>query len=366
MPRITHDPTEEECPPYDDEDHADFREAIIAGHPGPGAITHEGAAEILRTAWQKSQDKKVARWNEQLQQDQAAREEEESLKREQELLRTQEQEREEGRARREAERKKPKINDFDPDAIVPGYIPPRPSSYALNKVKNLKYIELDYFTVKGCAEAQLEREMTSNHDTFGLTRLDNVAVFQPISSLKPSKSIRRDEELEWEEMVIAKNKMLEHMSNSGTWPTTHVKATMMLFIELENHPVRSQHLGNRIVVMYAARARRQWFDMIEQNRGFNLGKIGVDLMRSVTDEVRHEARQKEMTEVKTIYHVKGIPLTNPFPFFMPYFHLVLVPNMRMQCYLLMRLQLQLQLRLLRDAIMRYRLCDANFAIAILM
>jgi hypothetical protein len=316
MPRIIHDPNEAECPTFDDEAYANFRDMLIAGHQGPGVFTHEEAAGMLRTSWQKTQDKKVALWNEQLQQDQVAREEEERVEKEQERLKHQEQEKEEGRAKREAERKKPKINAFDPDAIVPGYIPPRPSNYALNKIKNLKYVELDYFTIKGCTGAQVEREMTSNHDTLGLTRLDNVAVFQPISSLKPSKNIRRDEELGWEEMVFAKNKMLEQMTISGVWPATHIKATLMLFVELENHPVRSQHLGNQIVVVYAARARRHWFDMIEQDRGFNLGKIGDDLMRNVTHEVRDEARQNDMAEVKTIHYMKGPSLINLlfFPF----------------------------------------------------
>jgi len=127
--------------------------------------------------------------------------------------------------------------------------------------------------------------MTSNHDTLGLTRLDNVAMFQPIASLKPSKNVRQDEDLLWEEMVFAKNKMLEHMANCGTWPAPHIKATMILFVELENHPTRAQHLGNQIMVTYAARARRQWFDMLELNQDFNLGKIGVNLMRNVSDEV---------------------------------------------------------------------------------
>jgi hypothetical protein len=43
------------------------------------------------------------------------------------------------------------------------------------------------------------------------------------------------------------------------------------------------------MVTYAARARRLWFDMLEQNNGFNLGKIGVDLMRNLSDD-------NEMTE----------------------------------------------------------------------
>src|SRR6266545_607389 len=170
MPRIIHDPTKDECPSYDDEDFEAVRELIIAGHQGQIALTNDGAVEKLKTAWQKAQEKKVASWNEQVLQDQTAREDEERIEKELEAQRLQEKEKEDEDARREAERKKPKINDFDPDLVVPGHITPHPSSYALNKIKNLQYVELDYFTIKGCNKALLECEMTSNHDTLGLTR----------------------------------------------------------------------------------------------------------------------------------------------------------------------------------------------------
>ncbi len=38
---------------------------------------------------------------------------------------------EEEDTQREAERKKPKINDFNPDLVIPGHITPRPSSNAV-------------------------------------------------------------------------------------------------------------------------------------------------------------------------------------------------------------------------------------------
>ena len=169
--------------------------------------------------------------------------------------------------------------------------------------------------IRGCNEAQRERETMSNHDTFGLTRVENVAMFQPISSLKPLKNIHCNEELSWDEMVIAKNKMVDFMNESGTWPPAHVAATMMLFVELENHHTRLEHLGNKIMVTYAARARRVWFDMLEQKKGFNLGKIGTELMRNITDEVRDNARQNELAQVRKFSRFRGKDSVNrPFCF----------------------------------------------------
>ena len=314
-PRITHDPTKDECPNYEGEDFANVRDLIIAGHQGGDPLTHEAAANYLKEAWQRNQDKKVADWNTQLQADQVAADEEEAQAQQAELQQRKDREKEEAEEKREAERKKPRINDFDPDMVIPGYVAPRPSGYALNKLKNLQYVELDYFTIRGCNEAQRERETTSDHDTFGLTRVENVATFQPISSLKPSKNIRRDEELSWDEMVIAKNKMVDFMNESGTWPPAHVAATMMLFVELENHHTRLEHLGNKIMVTYAARARRVWFDMLEQKKGFNLGKIGTELMRNITDEVRDNARQNELAQVRKSSRFRGKDSANrPFCF----------------------------------------------------
>jgi hypothetical protein len=61
--------------------------------------------------------------------------------------------------------------------------PPRPASYALEKLNNLEYVELDYFT-----------------------------------ALKAIKEHPKDEDLSWEEMLEAKNTMLYFMTQSDSGP----------------------------------------------------------------------------------------------------------------------------------------------------
>jgi hypothetical protein len=95
MPRITRNPTTDECPSYNDEDHAAVREMIIAGHPGQIPLTHDGAVEQLKVAWQRVQDRKIARWDEQELQDQAICKEEERIGEEHEAQMRQEREKEE-------------------------------------------------------------------------------------------------------------------------------------------------------------------------------------------------------------------------------------------------------------------------------
>lgn len=57
------------------------------------------------------------------------------------------------------------------------------------------------------------------------------------------------------------------------------------------------------MVTYAAGVRRQWFDM-EQSKGFILGKIGVDLLRNITEFVTKQ--DTEMAEVKSIHNPEAL------------------------------------------------------------
>lgn len=95
-------------------------------------------------------DKKIAQWDEQFRQQQEQLDDEaHRLREEQEGLLAQEA-KEEEEQRREEEKKKPKIGTFDPNHGIGSFLAPCPSTFALNKLNALKYIELNYFSLKGC------------------------------------------------------------------------------------------------------------------------------------------------------------------------------------------------------------------------
>ena len=129
------------------------------------------------------------------------------------------QEKEAEEVRKEAEKKKPKLNPFDPKRHVEKWIEARPASYALNKLNNLEYVELDYFTTKGCREAAADTNKSVSHDTLTFTQLGDTFAIRPMAAIRPSKHIRNDEDLSWEEMMDAKNIMLHFMAKSGLWPS---------------------------------------------------------------------------------------------------------------------------------------------------
>jgi hypothetical protein len=305
---LTIDPTQNTCPSYDDEDHEFVRAAIIARHVGDPALTTEEAIAQLQEAWKKGNDKKVAQWNEQVAEDQQLQEEEARQEAEEAEHRRAQLEKEEEERRKEIEKKKPKINGFDPQRTVGGFIVPRPSAFALNKLDSLDYVELDYFTTKGCKNAHAEHELTTNHNTYGLTSsgLGDSLALQPLSSLKPSKNIRRDENLSWDEMVTAKNNMIHFMSKSKLWPLSHMECIAKFYVALETHPIRQTTHGNRIVTAYAGRARREWFDALKRDEGFNLAIIDPDLMKAVADEIKDSSRDEEIAAVSaTVYFTKN-------------------------------------------------------------
>src|SRR5258707_2945646 len=66
MPRITRDPTKDECLSYDDDNHAAFREMAIAAHQDQVPLTQEEAVTNLKATWQTAHDSKVTQWNEQV------------------------------------------------------------------------------------------------------------------------------------------------------------------------------------------------------------------------------------------------------------------------------------------------------------
>ena len=70
---------------------------------------------------------------------------------------------------KENEKKKPKMNNFDKNAMVNDFIGPCPSVYALCRLAEFEYAELWYFTQEGCVDAMHQR--TQNEDSFSLTKV---------------------------------------------------------------------------------------------------------------------------------------------------------------------------------------------------
>jgi len=153
MPPVVQDPHLKLLPDFNGPGYQALRDFIVEQIAN---TTPEQAAEQLQAAYDADKITRVAAWDEQLRVEQEA----EALRNQQ--LREEEDERRAAEERiaevekRELEKKKPKVNDFDEDRTTDSVIVPRPTPFALNKLKNFEYIELSYFTPEGCATAAEE------------------------------------------------------------------------------------------------------------------------------------------------------------------------------------------------------------------
>ena len=258
---------------------------MIDAHVGDVPLTVKEATHCMKEAWARENDCKVVAWNAQLELDRLEQEDRDRLAREDEEAQRVQRKKEAEEQRKEAESKKLKADMFNPKRAVNGTIDPRLATYALNKVSNLEYVELDYFTVRSCREVHLDNYKSINQDTLAFTQLDDTIAIRPMAALRPSKHIRNDEDLSWEEMLAAKNLMLRWMAKSRVWLVTHVESLAEFYMNLEMHERAELDLGKRVLLLYQSWVRREWYDAFKHKEGFNISLIQDKLLCSMAEEV---------------------------------------------------------------------------------
>jgi hypothetical protein len=298
MPRIIEDPTRAICPDFEGAEWDFLRQPMIDADGGDHPLTADEATQRMKGAWARENERKIAAWNAQLEQDQAEQDEQDRLAQAEEDARSAQRDKEAEEQRREAEKKKPKMNAFDPHRRVNKSIEPRPAPYALNKVNNLEYIELDYFTTRGCREAFADTNKSISHDTLAFTQLEDTIAIRPLAALRPSKHVRNDEDLSWEEMMDAKNTMLHFMAQSGVWPVAHAESLAAFYVALDLHPRKLQMNGKQALMLYQSRVRREWFDAFKRDEGFNIELIQDTLLLSFAEEINNRIVFREIEQVR--------------------------------------------------------------------
>ena len=293
MPRIVDDPTRATCPSFEDPEWEFLRQNMLDANQGDPALTMDEATRRMKEAWARENQRKVDAWNVQVQQDRAEQERLEQETRDAQEAQNTQQEKEAEEARKEADKRKPKLNTIDQSRYVGKWISARPSTYALNKLNNLEYVELDYFTTKGCREAAADSNKSVSQDTLTFTQVGDSFAIQPMAAVRPSKQIRNDEDLSWEEMMDAKNVMLHFMAKSTVWQEEHATALATFYINLDCHQRKEQKNGKIALLLYQSRVRREWFDALKRDEGFNIALIEEDLLRSLADVVNDEIQDRK-------------------------------------------------------------------------
>lgn len=288
--RILHNPHLEVVP-----DHAGPHYGALRNALTNNGMTPEEAIQALNDSWNLNHDARVQAWDLQVVDDEAALEAQRQIQQQEaEAQAAQEQLLREAE-KAEAEKKKPRMKDFDDDITVGNFIAPRPAQYALRRIEEFEYVELWYFTPEGCADAT-QRQLTQHDDTFGLTRVDDIVTLKSVSSLKASKNVIPDSELSFRQMSMAKNAFIPLMTKYQ-WSAKSITAFAQLFTQLELHQYRQREFGERALITYQARVRREWHDQLKLGSAFNIGIINEDLLHGIFKELMDKAQILSLSEV---------------------------------------------------------------------
>ncbi|KAG1730923.1 hypothetical protein EDB19DRAFT_1831897 [Suillus lakei] len=141
----------------------------------------------MANGWRFERQERITLWEEQVEED--AHILRERLERERAEKEVEEQE-----EHREAEKKKPKINDFDAGSVV--------ANYAIQKIKNMEYVELWYLSPDGCHEASTTARSTSDSDdAYGFAKVDGIIALKTLASFKASHKALQDHDLSWRQLI---------------------------------------------------------------------------------------------------------------------------------------------------------------------
>jgi len=304
----------------------DPRLEVLPNHAGPHyngirqvllntGLTVEQAVQTLNNSWTQSREERIQAWDQQVANDNNAAEEARLLLQEQEQLRLQQEQQVLENERLEAEKKKPKMNDFEEATMVSSYIAPRPSQYALRRLENFEYLELWYLTQEGCADAA-QQQHTHSDDTFGLTKIDDVVALRQVSALRASKNAIPDANLSFRQMSIAKTTLIQQMTKFQ-WPNKAITALADFFTHLEVHPFRQREFGEQALLTYQARVRHNWHDAIKTDSAFNIALFNEDLLQAIYKEVVDKAQVQSLSEVSLFSSLNSRSGAHACPFSYP-------------------------------------------------
>ncbi|KAJ6566535.1 hypothetical protein B0H19DRAFT_939720 [Mycena capillaripes] len=276
--RLLSDPNFALCPDFSSDAFAAVREAM-------GQTDDAAAIAKLTEGWAKSNDRDKAQWVIQEEADRAQERAQEAQRQQEEeaaaaeVLKLAEQE------RLDAEKKIPKLGDFDDNRAPSSFVEARISAFAQKKIDSRQYCPLWPFTTAGLAEAAAA--VASSGDDASSIRLgrtdDNQLTVQSGPSSSTHKSMVRDENLPYREFSLGWHRYVKELEKAG-WPQAHITAISQFFFGLETHSFCEQEHGDKIIQIYADRYRLEWFNTLGKPNAFNLAIIDEVLLQKIANE----------------------------------------------------------------------------------
>ncbi|KAI0683551.1 hypothetical protein C8Q76DRAFT_636815 [Earliella scabrosa] len=170
-----------------------------------------------------------------------------------------------------------------------------PAPFALQKLRDKKYVELFYFTREAC-EAAAELQISCNEDALAVSRSDTAIVLS--NAIQPMKNVRRDELLEWDQMTAAGLSMAR-WAGEYNWGQ-HAKILWKFFMVLMSHPARDEKLGEKVLTLYQAQYRRHWHREMELNRAFDLSVVNNDALQRIKRQYMESQMATTIAQVSPV------------------------------------------------------------------
>ncbi|KAF8336100.1 hypothetical protein F5887DRAFT_988207 [Amanita rubescens] len=160
--------------------------------------------------------------------------------------------------RQREDHKVPKEVRWDDNKQIDDSIVLCPSQYARNRLKNWEY---------GRAEALTECRKDASGTDSGL-------------------ACKQDHELTWRQFDLARFNFVANI-RSYNWPKHYIDSLFNFFRNVCTHNLRFRNGGERILLLYASRVRREWHDSLERGEGFNIGIINERLLDAISEAVHN-------------------------------------------------------------------------------
>lgn len=190
------DPSLEARPEFHSNAYTIIRQALMATHNK----NEQQAIEHLIATWDTEHQEWIDVWTAQQAAEsheaQCIKQEHQELEEEEQRIANEEAERE----KTEADKKKPKMSGFNESLPPPSVLIPRPSQFALQRINAFDFVELWYFSPKGCKDTA-RTPKSQMDDALGLTSSNNVLTLRPIASIKASSNARLDSDLSFSEFL---------------------------------------------------------------------------------------------------------------------------------------------------------------------
>jgi hypothetical protein len=282
MPRIQFDPSLQECPDFASGTYAAARAPFV--NP---TTTEEQAIQLLKAFWTTSNEADKVRWQQQIDEDEAALTEARRLQSEADAARAQ-AEIDEADTLRKEEMKKNKVKYLPiPDRDVPTTAPVIASNYAIRKMEKGLYVELWYYTNAGLDHA-LHSSNTADDEAMVMLRQPNGSTaWIPAASTKTAAGVTDDKDILWEDFCQAAPRMIVAMEEAD-WPQDRVTMLAKFWGNLQVHELRSSRdpLDQKTLLIYQAEQRRLWHLAISSPRGaYNISRLNEEVLRKTREKV---------------------------------------------------------------------------------